>query len=130
MFQHRECAQTKPTNINILDDVPLTQLLSYLVGAKYDADTAIIAGAPKSSPLPLLSSMVLNMELLPLMLLFVLNMVLDMVLLDMDLLLDTELLLVPAWLEALPMPDTEDERLMLKLMLMDTELFLQLLFLP
>ena len=107
LFQHRECAQKKPTNINILDDVPLTQLLSYLVGAKYDADTAIIAGAPKSSPFPLLSSMVL---------------------LYMELLLDTELLLVPAWLEALPMPDTEDKRLML--MLMDTELFLQLLFLP
>ena len=47
-------------------------------------------------------------------------MVLGMVLLDM------ELLLVPARLEALTMPDTEDERLML----MDTELFLQLLFLP
>merc|ERR1739838_1078891 len=53
--------------------------------------------------------------------------------LDMELLLDTELLLVPALLEALPMPDTESVKLMLRLMLMpmlDTVMLPQLPPLP
>merc|ERR1712106_89274 len=53
--------------------------------------------------------------------------------LDTELSLDTELLLVPALLEALPMPDTESVKLMLRLMLMpmlDTVMLLQLPPLP
>merc|ERR1712128_184826 len=71
----------------------------------------------------LMESMVLDMALLPLVLLLVL----DMVLLDM------ELLLVPALLEALPMPDTESVKLMLRPMLMpmlDTVMLPQLPPLP
>merc|ERR1712106_1108127 len=82
-----------------------------------------------------MESMVLDMALLPLVLLLVLDMVLlDMeLLLDTELSLDTELLLVPALLEALPMPDTESVKLMLRLMLMpmlDTVMLLQLPPLP
>merc|ERR1739838_651152 len=50
-----------------------------------------------------------------------------------ELLLDTELLLVPALLEAWPMPDTESVKLMLRLMLMpmlDTVMLPQLPPLP
>merc|ERR1712106_862427 len=59
---------------------------------------------------------------------------LDMeLLLDTELSLDTELLLVPALLEALPMPDTESVKLMLRLMLkpmLDTVMLPQLPPLP